>query len=133
VRQWANPPRFDTESEKAYKLTVQRIATKPHAEQAPGYTGLTLIAQLGQDGAEATEWRKKHAWYKQDALVKALGEAIIDPSTGYSARSGALDAAVKNGATKANLEAWRKTFGEKPPEWFATFVARLDEAIKKAK
>lgn len=133
VRQWASPPHFDTESEKAYKLTIQRIAAKPHNEQSPGYTGLTLIAQLADEAGEAAEWRKKHAWFKQGPLVKALGEALVDPNTGYAARSGALDAAVKLGATKADLEAWRKTFGDKPPEGFATFVAKLDEEIKKKK
>jgi hypothetical protein len=131
VRQWASPPRFDTASEKAYKLTLRRIAQKPHGEEAPAFTAMTLIAQLADGSPEATAWRKEHAWFEPGALVKALGEAVIDPGTGHAARFGALDAAVKHGATKADLATWRKSFGERPPEMFTAITSKLDDEMNR--
>lgn len=133
VRQWSSFPRFDTSSEKAYKLTLQRITQKPHGDQAPPFTALQLIAQLGDDTPDANAWRKKNTWFKPEAMVKALGEVITDPMSGYAPRTGAIDAAVKHGATKSELQAWRKTFGTPPPDHLVKIAEKLDDAIAKAK
>lgn len=131
VKQWANYPLFDTGSEKAYKLTLQRLTQKPHGDKAPAFTALTLIGHLGEDVVETTTWKKEHPWFNANAVVKALGDVVTDPATGYAPRMGAVDAAVKLGASKKDLEAWRKTFGAKPDESTASITKKLDDEIAK--
>lgn len=132
VKQWASFPRFDTSSEKAYRLTLKRLGQKPRGDRAPPFVALTHIGHLADDAPAVKEWRKKNTWFKPDEVVKALGDVIMDPTTGHSPRFGALDAALKLGATKTDLEAWRKTFGDSPTDTLEAIAKRLDEEIQKA-
>ena len=128
VNQWAKYPFFATSSEKAYKLTLQRLAQKPRSATFPPTNGFSDIAYLGDPkSSAATEWKKKNTYFKSDAVVKALGDIVLDPAVGFMQKVSSIDTAVAHGATKKDLQAWRKA-NEKD----ISTVKHLDKAIEKA-
>lgn len=132
MTQWVSYPDFETGSEKAYKLWLQRLGTKPRSSALGG--GLRYVAYLGDEkNDKAVAWRKKNAWFKPADLVKALGDVIADPAADFSVTHAALEAAVANGAAKKDLQAWRKTMGDKPGVKQTSIAKSLDDAIAKAK
>lgn len=106
------------------------MGRKPRSDAM--FSGLGKLDRLGDPKSQAAvDWHKKNAWFKADVLVKALGGLVTDPALAYTAQSAALGAAVANGATKSDLQAWRKSYGAKPDPKLSAIVKMLDKASAK--
>lgn len=92
------------------------------------------MSHLGDEKSQAAaDWHKKNAWFKASDLHKGLGALIVDATLDYATKSSALGAAVANGTTKSDVQAWRKSYGDKPDGKQGAIVKALDTAIAKAK
>jgi hypothetical protein len=134
IAMWANYPFFETGSEKAYRLTLRRLTARPRTEHAPPwgiYGDLSYLADPSHD--KAAKWRAAHRWFKPAELRKALGSIIVDPAAGWMARTGALEAAVALGATRAELGAWRKRYRDGAPSSDGHVVRALDKVLASAR
>lgn len=105
---WNSYPFFDTSSEKGYKLFVKRLLDAPRSEKRPPWTIMSSIGYLGGDSDALKKWRATATWYKQDELVKAIGEVIKDEKANWLGRTGGVKALVGLKVDKKVLEALDK-------------------------
>jgi len=134
IEAWEDFPLYETANEKAYKLTLKRLAYTPRSETVPPWIAIGDFGYLGKtDSRSLTEWKKKATWFKPAELQKLLEAVVEDPKANWMARKAALDSMVGLGTDKATLTRMKakykdaKEFGDK------SLVEALDKAMATAK
>lgn len=132
TKMWASFPLFDTHDERAYQITLERLATAPRSEDYPAWDYLMTLKWLSSDDSPTVkDWRKEAPWFDPAALRKALVPVILDPAASELVRERAVDVAVAQGATRADLEAWKKALGKSRRD--ARIASTIDEELAKMK
>lgn len=101
---WYDYPFFEAGSEKAYRLTLERLAKRPRNEDLPA----AVPGRFASMASGFARWVKKNKWWNAAALRKVLGDWAGDVDAHWMARLSAIDGLVTHGATRAELEALRK-------------------------
>ncbi|MCB9543608.1 MAG: hypothetical protein R3F65_19340 [bacterium] len=107
IGMWAAPVPHKQPSEKAYRLTLNRLRATPRSEQQPPWGA---IANL--------EWATKPAlataapWYDKGELIEALADLAGDRQAHWLARSGAVKIMGRLGARRERLEQLKAGYGD---------------------
>ncbi|MEM9693034.1 MAG: HEAT repeat domain-containing protein [Myxococcota bacterium] len=129
VAMWADYPLYGTDSQDAYKLTMELLKSKPRTKEIPPWTVMSRFGYLnGEKNEKLTEWKKKATWFKLADLNKVLQEIVTDKDANWMTRTGSVKALAKTGE-KADLEKLRKTFGDDPKGDESHVAKALDKAI----
>ncbi len=131
---WMHYPLFQTYNEKAYKLTLKRLAHTPRTKDNPPWTLMDNFAELAKDSNKSVvEWKQKATWFKSEEVIAVLGPIVSDAQANRLARSGAIKSMVALGAGKGEFEKIKAAIKE--PESFdnKSVIKALDKAIATAK
>lgn len=114
LEMWASYPLWERHNEDAYKLTLKRLEQTPRTDKMPPWTIMGTLGNVGEGkGASFDKWKAASTWFDAAALRKALGGIVLDGKANWMARTGAVKAAIALGATKADLDAWKKKLDAK--------------------
>lgn len=135
VEMWLSYPFFETASEKAYKLTLERLAAKPRTDNRPPWSLLGTFKHAGSSGDSIDKWRAKATWFNRDALVKVLGDVVVDEQANGMARTAAVESIGGLGVPKATIEgiAAKCKDASGQPTCNSRVVEALDKAAQAAK
>lgn len=132
MNSWLHYPRFQTHSEKAYRLALKRLAYTPRSKDAPPWTIMDDFAELGTSGnKKVEEWRGKiKGWFSPREVIAVLRAIAVDPQAYRLARTGAVRSMVALGASKKQLEALRAAHSESSDSYDDQEVVKeIDRAL----
>lgn len=107
IAMWASPIPHEKPSEKAYKLTLQRLKAKPRSENQPPWTAIS-----GLGWAKNEKFQAAAPWFKNDDVIAALVDIVKDRDTNWLGRTSAVDTLKKLGADNAVLEGLQKAYAD---------------------
>lgn len=100
IGMWAAPVPQKAPSERAYRLTMERLRAEPRSEGRPPWGAIANLEWAGK-GSLA----KAAPWFDKDALVEVLGDLAGDRAAHWLARTGAVKVMARIGAPRSALEA----------------------------
>ncbi len=112
VAMFHNHPGFDTSSEAAYRLFLKRLETRPRSEHTPPWSVMSAFCYFSHDADldKLAAWKKSATYFNADEVRRVMAGVISDRSASWMARSAAIESMVGLGASKAELEALKKSF-----------------------
>lgn len=111
---WASYPLWERADEGAYKLTLKRLDQTPRTDKFPPWTMFGRIQNVGEGkGDSFDKWKAGAKWFDAAAVRKSLAGVVLDKKANWMARTGAVKAAIALGATKAELDDWKKKLDAK--------------------
>jgi alpha-tubulin suppressor-like RCC1 family protein len=114
-KMWSGVTKPKNPSEKAYRLTLERVAAEPRSEHRPPRS---LMSDFGwsvpsrPDDKFHQEWAAKATWYKNDEVIGVLEKIVRDRQSSWMARTGAVEAMHKLGAPKATFETLAEDYAD---------------------
>lgn len=105
IGMWAAPVPHKEPSEKAYRLTLNRLRATPRTEQAPPWAAIPNL-----EWAARPELAKNAPWFDKSELIEALGELALDRSAHWLARTGAIKTMARLGARAARIQQIRDAY-----------------------
>lgn len=129
VAMFHDHPLFDTASEPAYRLFLERLATQPRSEVSPPWSVMSTFCYFSHDAdlAKLAAWKQRAPWFDANEVKRVLTSVIADKATSWMARTAAVESLVGLGATKAELSALRATVTPVDPRVLAKIDSVLDE------
>jgi hypothetical protein len=112
VAMFHNHPVFDTASEPAYRLFLERLATQPRSEQSPPWSVMSTFCYFSHDADldKLAAWKLRATWFDATEVKRVIATVITDKATSWMARTAAIESLVGLGATKAELAALRGSY-----------------------
>ena len=109
VAMFHNPPGFDTASEPAYRLFLERLEAQPRSEQSPPWSVMSTFCYFSHDADldKLAAWKQRATWFDAAEVKRVMTSVITDKATSWMARAAAVESLVGLGATKAELAALR--------------------------
>lgn len=130
MNSWVHYPMFDTHSQKAYKLSLKRLAHTPRSKTTPPWGILDNMAELAKaQNPKVAEWMQKATWYKPADVLKALEPIVIDKTAFRLARAAALKSMVALKASDKQLKRMRKSYESSTSLDDKAIIQQLDKAI----
>ncbi|MDY0001527.1 MAG: HEAT repeat domain-containing protein [Polyangia bacterium] len=84
-------------SEKAFKLTLQRMYDKPRTKNRPPWTIMRGFGRIPMEKVENSNEKRIPAWYKEPLVIKAMLDVARDPAANWMSRTGAVSALAELG------------------------------------
>ena len=105
VAMFHNHPVYDTASEPAYRLFLERLAHAPRSEQSPPWSVMSTFCYFSHDADldKLAAWKQRATWFDPNEVKRVIGSVIADKATSWMARTAAIESLVGLGATKADL------------------------------
>lgn len=130
VAMFHDHPSFETASEGAYRLFLERLATKPRTAASPPWTVMSTFCYLSHepDLAKLDAWRARATWFDAAEAKRVIAEVVADRAADWKARSAGVESLVGLGATKAELAALRRGLSV-TDENDRQVLAKLDSAL----
>ncbi len=112
VAMFHNHPVFDTASEPAYRLFLERLAKAPRSEQSPPWSVMSTFCYFSHDADldKLAAWKQRASWFDATDVKRVIASVIVDKATSWMARTAAIESLVGLGATKAELAALRAAY-----------------------
>lgn len=107
IAMWSAPVPHKAPSQKAYEATIKLFKKTPRTNEHPPWTAISAV-----EWASKKRFQESAPWYKNDELVGALIEITKDRQTNWLARTGAVDALKRLGATPAQFEDLKKAYAD---------------------
>lgn len=108
VSMWYNYPAFDSQSEAAYKATLDYLKTTPRTNNVPAWNGM---GKLGYNADKKPDWKAGATYFKAEELVSVMSDIAKDAAVSFNARKGAIKSIAAIGS-KADLEALNAAIDE---------------------
>ncbi len=108
VSMWYNYPVFDSQSEAAYKATLDYLKTTPRTNNVPAWNGM---GKLSYNADKKPDWKAGATYFKAEDLVAVMFEIAKDPEASFNARKSAIKSIAAMGA-KTDLEALHAAIDE---------------------
>ncbi|MBA3454104.1 MAG: hypothetical protein H0T42_13500 [Deltaproteobacteria bacterium] len=130
VAMFHNHPVFDTASEPAYRLFLERLAMQPRSEQSPPWSVMSTFCYFSHDADldKLAAWKQRAPWFDAAEVKRVIASVIVDKATSWMARTAAIESLVGLGATKAELTALRAGYDVGDPA-DRRVLAKLDSAL----
>jgi hypothetical protein len=130
VAMFHNHPAFDTASEPAYRLFLERLATQPRSEQSPPWSVMSTFCYFSHDADldKLAAWKQRATWFDATEVKRVIASVAADKATSWMARTAAIESLVGLGATKDELAALRGTYSAKDPT-DRRVLAKIDSAL----
>jgi hypothetical protein len=106
TRMWHNSPRVKDPSEKAYRLTLQRLQDQPRSGERPPWMWLSDFKRLkpsSKTDKSFDEWHARAPWFKREDILEAMKSIVADRQAATLARRSAVDVLVELDAPKEML------------------------------
>lgn len=100
IGMWAAPVPQKAPSERAYRLTMERLRAKPRSEARPPWGAIANLEWAGK-----ASLAKSAPWFDKGALVEVLADLAGDRDAHWLARAGAVKVMARVGAPRSALEA----------------------------
>lgn len=107
IAMWSAPVPHKNPSQKAYQATIDIFKRTPRSKDHPPWTSISAVEWAAKD-----RFQKAAPWFKKDELIGVLIEVAKDRNTNWLARTGAVDALKRLGATPAQFEALKKAYAD---------------------
>lgn len=129
VAMFHDHPTFETASEGAYRLFLERLASKPRSSTTPPWTVMSTFCYLSHepDLAKLDAWRARATWFDAAEAKRAIADVVADRAADWKARAAGIESLVGLGATKAELAALRR--GLSTDDNDRQVAAKLDSAL----
>jgi len=130
VAMFHNHPVFDTASEPAYRLFLERLQTSPRSEQSPPWSVMSTFCYFSHDAdlEKLAAWKQRATWFDANEVKRVITGVINDKATSWEARTAAVESLVGLGATKDELAALRVSYNPKDPV-DRRVLAKIDSAL----
>jgi hypothetical protein len=128
LESWMNYPLYQTHNEKAYQLTLARLAHTPRSKDNPPWALLGRFADLSRETRGLIEWRQKATWFQRKDVLAVLQPIVVDGDANPLARAGALESMIALGASQEQLETMRQAIKDSDPAG-KQLIESLDRAI----
>ncbi len=130
VAMFHNHPVFDTASEPAYRLFLDRLAATPRSEQSPPWSVMSTFCYFSHDADldKLAAWKQRATWFDAAEVKRVIGSVIADKATSWMARTAAIESLVGLGATKAELAGMRTMYDPRDPA-DRRVLAKFDSAL----
>lgn len=129
VAMFHDHPTFETTSEGAYRLFLERLTAKPRSAATPPWTVMSTFCYLSHepDLAKLDAWRARATWFDAAEAKRAIADVVADRSADWKARAAGIESLVGLGATKAELAALRRGLSMTDDD--RQVAAKLDSAL----
>lgn len=84
-------------SQKAYRMTLKRMAAKPRTKNIPPWTIMRGFGRIPQEKVGDSNEKQVPAWYKEAEVTKVLLDIARDANANWMARTGAVTALTELG------------------------------------
>jgi len=130
VAMFHNHPVFDTASEPAYRLFLDRLQTQPRSEQSPPWSVMSTFCYFSHDAdlEKLAAWKQRATWFDASEVKRVITGVIDDKATSWEARTAGIESLVGLGATKEELTALRGSYNPKDPI-DRRVLAKIDSAL----
>ncbi len=130
VAMFHNHPVFDTASEPAYRLFLERLQMQPRSEQSPPWSVMSTFCYFSHDADldKLAAWKQRATWFDANEVKRVITGVINDKATSWEARTAAVESLVGLGATKEELAALRVSYNPKDPV-DRRVLAKIDSAL----
>lgn len=130
VAMFHNHPVFDTASEPAYRLFLERLQTQPRSEQSPPWSVMSTFCYFSHDADldKLAAWKQRATWFDANEVKRVITSVIQDRATSWEARTAAVESLVGLGATKDELFALRGSYDPSAPA-DRRVLAKIDSAL----
>jgi len=110
VRMFHDHPAFETASEPAYRLFLDRLSATPRTESSPPWNVMSTFCYFSHESdlTKLAAWKQRATWFDAAEVKRVMSSVIADPHASWMARSAAVESMVGLGATRTELEALRK-------------------------
>ncbi len=124
---WSAPVVPKTPSEKAYRLTIQRLSQTPRTEQMPPWNIMPNLAWAAKDQLKAAE-----PWLNVDDLKRVLTEIVSDRNAHWMARTSAINTLRRLGVTPEEFTKLAESYADvrDKPGNEANVLSALEKAAK---
>lgn len=107
IGMWAAPVPHKDPSEKAWRLTLERLKATPRTDKVPPWAAIPNLEWAGRD-----ELAKNAPWFDKKALLDALEALALDRDAHWLARTGAIKAMGKLAARTARLQRIEQSYAD---------------------
>jgi len=130
VAMFHNHPVFDTASEPAYRLFLERLQAQPRSEQSPPWSVMSTFCYFSHDADldMLAAWKQRATWFDAAEVKRVITSVIQDRATSWEARTAGIESLVGLGATRDELAALRGTYNPKDPV-DRRVLAKIDSAL----
>jgi hypothetical protein len=105
IAMWSAPVPHKAPSKEAYAHTLALFKKTPRSKSHPPWTAISAV-----EWASKKKFQEAAPWFKQADLNAALIDIVKDRKANWLARTGAVDALKRLGATPAQFEALKKAY-----------------------
>ena len=130
IQLWYNYPAMDTNSEAAYKASLDYLKKAPRTDKMPDWQAISTLKQVSK--TKMDDWKTKSPYFKAEELVAAMAEIAKDGAASKLARTNAIEIIATHG-TKADLESMKDAIATDTSKDAKAVQEKLDKAIADAK
>lgn len=107
IAMWSAPVPHKAPSQDAYKHTIALFKQTPRSKNNPPWTAISAV-----EWAAKKKFQEAAPWFKLGELQGVLIEIVKDRDTNWLARTGAVDALKRLGASPAQFEGLKKAYAK---------------------
>ena len=107
IAMWSSPVPHKAPSEAAFKHTLTLFKKTPRSKAHPPWTSISAV-----EWAAKKRFQEAAPWYKNDELVAVLMDVVKDRKANWLARTGAVDALKRLGATPVQFGELAKSYAD---------------------
>lgn len=107
VSLWSNPIAHEKPSQRAYELTLERLAQRPRSEQQPPWGALPAMVWVKSEKFQAAA-----PWFRVESLIEAIADVVADLDAGWLARSSGVDTLIRLEAPPAVYEPLKTLYAQ---------------------